>query len=122
MQRNVYIDGRLREWAEWKVGDGVYRGIDFAGGGSDMPRCRIDYTPDQDMACLNIDLAIATLPLDLRRVVVGFYTWEGGLSMVVDKLRITRATVHRRLCHADIRLDEYLTRKQAREKELGLRL
>ena len=122
MQRNVYIDGRLRNWAEWKVGGSGYRGIDFESGGSDIIRVFIDYTADQDDACLEIDLAIATLPPDLKRVIFAFYTWEGGLSMVVDKLRITRATVHRRLCHADIRLDDYLTQRRARAKEIERRI
>ena len=117
MQRNVYIDGRLTDWAEWKVGDSGYRGISFESDGCDAPRTYIDYTPDQDEACLEMDLAIAKLPPELKRTVIAVYTWQGGMSVVTQRLSVTRATIHRRLCNADIRLDDCIaTRRELAKK------
>lgn len=118
MNRNQYIDARLQDWAQWKCsgGIGAYRGIDFSKEYNDG--AFIDYTADQEDACLEMDMAIACLPLDLKRTVVAVYTWDGGLDVVVAKLRITRQTIHRRLCHADLRIDDFLIARRDREKQI----
>ena len=118
MNRNQYIDARLQDWAQWKGcgGIGVYRGIDFS---KEYNRgAYVDYTPDQEDACLEIDMAIASLPIDLKRTVVAVYTWDGGLDVVVAKLRVTRQTIHRRLCHADLRIDDFIISRREREKQI----
>ncbi|ETF00941.1 hypothetical protein W822_20065 [Advenella kashmirensis W13003] len=119
MQRINYIDGRLIEWAEWRVGGSGYRGIDFESEGNETPRAFVDYTADQDQACMEMDLAIASLPPELKKTVVAVYTWEGGLMMVTHRLRVTRATIHRRLCQADLRLDDYLAGRRFVVREIG---
>lgn len=118
MNRNQYIDARLQDWAQWKCSGGIgsYRGIDFSKGYNN--RAFIDYTADQEDACLEMDMAIACLPLDLKRTVVAVYTWDGGLDVVVAKLRVTRQAIHRRLCHADLRIDDFLIARREREKQI----
>lgn len=122
MQRNSYIDARLTDWAQWRLSDGDYRGINYVEREVDCPRSHLEYSPDQFEACLEMDMAIATLPVELKETVVASYTWQGGVSVVIAKLRVTRATVHRRLCHADIRLDDYITQRQARAREIERRI
>lgn len=117
MNRNKYIDERLQAWAQWKcIGAGGYRGIDFSKE-YDGPAF-VDYTPSLEFECIETDMAIASLPMDLKRMVVAVYTWDGGLDVVVSKLGVTRQTIHRRLCHADVRIDEFLTARQERGKQI----
>ena len=115
MKRDFYIDQRLQHWAHWRLvsSGGRYQGISF----EYEPRSYVtgvfyDNTADDEIKGLEMDRAIASLPKELSKTVVAFYTWEGGLEQVVRDFKVTRATIHRRLCNADIRLLDYLNQKQ----------
>lgn len=125
VQRIKHIDEKLQAWAEWRIsGSSGYRSPSYSG-------VKVSYTADsvnshitvgleQEALALVIDQAVAALPKDLSKTVIAFYTWEGGMSVVSKKLCLTRATVHRRLCHADIRIDDWLlTRKAMNEKKIS---
>lgn len=108
MPRIKWVDDRLEEWAMWREGAGLYRSIAFD---RDVPGDAgrlVEMSAEQEADCMEIDMAVANLPAELRQAVLAFYTWQGGMDVVTHKLRVTRATVHRRLCHADIRIIEWL--------------
>jgi len=114
MQRIRHIDERLQAWAEWRMASsGGYRSPSFdfedrrytddPGGGS-----YVTFSLEQEANALVIDRAVAALPRELAKTVVAAYTWEGGMEIISARLGVTRATVHRRLCNADIRIDGWL--------------
>lgn len=111
MKRDLYIDRRLQHWAAWRLigTTGRYNGIEFeySEGRACSSWCYSD-TADDEIRGLEMDRAIASLPAELSKTVVAVYTWEGGLEKVIRDFKVTRATIHRRLCHADIRLLDYL--------------
>ncbi|GEM_PF-7099789 len=107
MQRIKWVDQRLEEWALWSVGAGQYRCIDYGRAAAGDAVNAIELTAEQQASCVEIDQAIARLPTELKDVVFAFYMWGGGMSQITEKLRVTRATVHRRLCHVDIRIVEW---------------
>lgn len=124
MQRIEYIHHLLEAWAIWHL-----TGIDRPGGYSlpvynvgrvsqtDDVRAglrRIDYS--QDCESLLTDQAIASLPDQLKVTVKMFYTYGGSQVDLVKKLHITRATLHARLCQADLRMFEWLENKRCRKK------
>lgn len=120
MQRIKWIHKRLGDWAMWRMsGSGGYTSPSY-----DLDR--VDQSADYHLGiealidaefesnAVDMDQAIASLPDELKRTVVAVYTWAGGMDVVVSKLRVTRATVHRRLCNADIRIVEWFNTRAAR--------
>jgi len=114
MQRIKWVDERLRCWATWRLcgSSAGYRSLNFEyeeRSTSLLSALDIDVETERD--ALVMDRAVAALIEDLRRVVIAYYLWEGGMSVLEAKLGVTRATVHRRLCHADLRLMQWLDDK-----------
>lgn len=107
MPRIKWVDDRLEEWALWRAGAGLYRSISYAREISGDATQLVEMNANQEAECVETDMAVASLPDELKLAVIAFYTWEGGLGVVSEKLRVTRATVHRRLCHADIRIVDW---------------
>lgn len=114
MKRIEWIDGRLRGWATWRLcGSAGYRSPSFEyeeRSTATMGSFEIGVEAERD--ALEMDQAVAALPEDLRRVVIAYYLWEGGMAVIENKLGVTRATVHRRLCHADLRLVQWFDAKE----------
>lgn len=123
MQRIKWVDERLQQWAHWRMaGDGGYRSPSFTETSgqytSDPYNSYVEFSAEQEAKALEMDGALAALPDDLRRVVIAYYTWQGGMATMAEKLRVTRATIHRRLCHADIRIVAWLEARSAMERAL----
>ncbi|MDD3757690.1 MAG: hypothetical protein PHN76_05955 [Advenella sp.] len=121
MKRIEYIDIRLQQWAEWLLASatGSYRGVSFEYRPPEEHRSSTCGFDSLDKSCMEMDMAVASLPVDLKKLVIAVYLWEGGLEHVVRFFKITRTTVRRRLCHADLRIQEYLDAKQQRAKEIA---
>ena len=120
MQRIKWVDERLQQWAQWRLsGSSGYRSPAYhecsARYTSDPVNSYIEFSAEQESQALAMDMALAALPPDLRKVVVAFYTWEGGMLTITEKLHVTRATVHRRLCHADIRISGWFDERREQE-------
>lgn len=124
MERIGWVDQRLKEWASW---------VESGGGGYGCPAVydenRVDQTADVraglrntdpavDASALDTDRAVAALPPDVKRTVIAAYRWEGGQQAIADKLGITRATLHRRLCHADRRIAEWFETRRQRAADI----
>lgn len=127
MQRITWIDSRLTDWAMWRLT-----------GSSQVGRyscpafnvARVSQTDDvkaglrhfdhwDDQAALLTDQAVAALPKELKQAVEMSYVYEGGAELAARKLGVTRATLHRRLCHADIRIADWFdTRLKKNEKRI----
>ena len=117
MQRIKWIDVRLQMWAEWRAGSCGYRSPDYEyDGDSGRVGSVVEINASQEADAMEIDAAVAQLPDDLKRTVIAHYTWDGGIDRMVDKLKVTRATIHRRLCHADIRISDWLDWKRQHEQ------
>lgn len=120
MQRIGWIDHGLACWAEWvaggAMGNGRYCSPAFdpqrVAQTDDVRRGLGAPDPGVDAASLEMDRAIASLPPELKRAVIAAYTWDGNLETISQKLSITRATLHRRLCHADLRIDEWFVQRR----------
>ncbi|NYT59444.1 hypothetical protein H0A65_10990 [Alcaligenaceae bacterium] len=118
MQRIKWVDERLQQWAHWRfASSGGYRSPDFVyrENGYTFGGKITEINADMERQAIDMDQAIASLPSDLSKAVIAYYTWEGGMSTITEKLRVTRATVHRRLCHADVRIADWLDEKAKRE-------
>lgn len=115
MQRIEWIVARLNDWAIWRI-----TGLTRIGGYScpvynvgrvsqtaDVRAGMRRFDPAEDASALETDRAIASLPSDLNATVVFAYTYDGGPELTAKRLGITRATLHRRLCQADIRMAEW---------------
>ncbi len=116
MQRIEWIHARLLTWGEWRVHGSVRSGGYVCPLGSMAERVgRTDgggrmYSLIQlagDTEVLQIDRAVAVLPEEMRRTVILAYSFEGGNDLVAQRLRITRATLHTRLCQADLRIRDW---------------
>ncbi|NYT76541.1 hypothetical protein H0A71_06020 [Alcaligenaceae bacterium] len=112
MRRIDWVDKLLHEWAAWRLaGSGGYFGSayhDYDRVDNNPVAAVVEFSIEQEAAAMRIDGALASLPAELSDTVVAVYTWEGGMGVVTAKLRVTRATVHRRLCNADIRISAWL--------------
>ncbi|WP_454674854.1 hypothetical protein [Achromobacter pestifer] len=124
MERIAWVDQRLTDWARW---------LDSGGGGYGCPAVydenRVEQTADVraglrntdpalDLSALDTDCAVAALPADVKRTVIAAYRGEGGQQTIAERLGITRATLHRRLCHADRRIDEWFEMKKQRAADI----
>ena len=111
MTRIEWVDMALRGWAVWRLASpGGYRSPSFdRDPGEGKLTSYVEITADQESDALRMDAAVAQLPKDLRDTVVAHYTWEGGIEQITRLLHVTRATVHRRLCQADIRISTWLS-------------
>ena len=120
MQRNEWVDARLSNWALWRI-TGLTRtggyacpiyNIERVGQTDDVRAGMRRFDPLDDCTALETDRAIASLPDALQKTVVWFYTYDGGNDLVALRLAITRATLHRRLCQADIRIAQWFELKK----------
>lgn len=123
MQRIKWVDDRLQQWAHWRMaGGGGYRSPSYCDASirytGDTFSSHVEFNADQESQALEMDQAIASLPRDLTKAVIAHYTWEGDSETIADKLGVTRATVHRRLCHADLRISSWLDAKAELKKAL----
>jgi len=127
MGRIEWVDAALGRWAIWAV-DGRARVGGYASPMYDPNRVAQTADvragmgvndPELDGAAFEMDRAIAALPEELIRAVKAAYTWEGGRDVIANKLRITRATLHRRLCNADIRIVEWFDLRKQRAEMLA---
>lgn len=122
MQRIQWIDKRLEEWALWRLAADGYSSPSFeyveSSGG---PGGFVEMSAAMEASAMAIDQAIGVLPVELRGVVVAFYTWGGGPTQIAEKFHITRATIHRRLCHADIRIAAWLDAQKALKESTARR-
>ena len=120
MQRNEWVHARLNEWAVWRI-TGLARtggyacpayNIERVGQTDDVRAGMRRFDPLEDCTALDTDRAIASLPDTLQKTVVWSYTYDGGKDLVALRLHITRATLHSRLCHADIRIAQWFELKE----------
>lgn len=123
MQRIKWVDERLQQWAHWRLaGGGGYKSPSFSEASGrytgDPYNSYVEFSAEQESKALEMDGALAALPKELGRVVIAYYTWQGGMTTLAEKLRITRATIHRRLCHADIRIVAWLDARSTMEQAL----
>ncbi|KGP00559.1 hypothetical protein JT27_15700 [Alcaligenes faecalis] len=116
MPRIKWVDDRLEEWAMWREGAGLYRSISYDREVSGDAVGLVELSAEQEAGCVEIDMAVAKLPAELKQAVFAFYTWQGGMGVITEKLRVTRATIHRRLCHADLRIVEWFDARSQPER------
>lgn len=121
MQRIEWVAARLREWAAWRVTGSVARGgyvcplgnlKEYVGQTGDVRPGLHAMLQYSDTEVLSTDQAVAGLPDELRRTVILAYCFEGGNDLVCVRLRITRATLHNRLCQSDVRIQEWFTQQK----------
>ena len=128
MIRIKWVDDRLQAWASWVQGAGAVSGSTFL-----FDPSRVDQTDDVrsglrntdpafNAAALETDQAVARLPSDLKRTVCRAYLDEGGMQLIAERLGVTRATLHRRLCQADRRLAEWFDMKKERVEHIKINL
>lgn len=94
----TYIDGRLRDWAMWKLGAGG-RGYDLA----DTPcvgDSPLSYVPLNDLECAQLDACICALQPLLRQAVEEMYLRLGTTEQAAAKCRCGRMTLWRRITDA----------------------
>lgn len=121
MQRIKWVDERLQQWAHWRLaGGGGYKSpsFEYCDNGYTFGEKIVEINADLERYAIEMDQAVAALPRDLAKAVVAYYTWEGGMDTIVGKLGVTRATVHRRLCHADLRIAAWLDARAEMERAL----
>ncbi len=121
MRRIEWVDTRLRQWAQWRLsGSTGYRSPSFE---YEEPTTQgispMEFDAESERDALEMDQAIASLPQELADVVVAYYTWQGGMAVIEQKIRVTRATVHRRLCHADLRIVDWLDAQAAARRRVA---
>lgn len=127
MRRIEWVDRQLKEWAEWRTASSggycspAYHKFDGCDMG-DPVSTFVEYSIEQEAAAMKMDGALASLPQELCQTVIAFYTWQGGLDVVTAKLRVTRATIHRRLCHADVRIAAWFDAQQTIERTASKRM
>lgn len=124
MKRIKWIDQRLEQWAHCRLASpGGYSSpaFEYVEPSTDGRPAFAEISAEMESDAQDMDMAIAALPGDLRSCVVAYYTWGGGMSQITEKLLVTRATVHRRLCHADIRLVAWLDGRKERQAQLQAR-
>ncbi|MFC3336919.1 hypothetical protein [Paracandidimonas soli] len=122
------IQRRLDLWAEWRLNQGGGGGgggsvlgylVDVAAGrrvdgDADSPRSIV---PVDSIECSITDDAVMALPDELRKAVKAWHCASSGtLDEIARELGVVRGTLHRRLCHADIRIREWL---RARRKAVS---
>ena len=128
MQRIEWVAARLDDWAVWRITGQTRTGgyaspaynVERVSQTDDVRAGMRRFDPGEDCAALEVDQAIASLPEELYRTVLMFYTYDGGTDLVALRLRITRATLHRRLCQADIRIAEWFDLNKNRKNNLKI--
>lgn len=120
MKRIEWVDQRLRSWAMWRMcSSSGYRSPSFEyEERSTSVLSAVDIDVETEREALEMDQAVAALPQELADVVVAYYTWQGGMTVIEQKIRVTRATVHRRLCHADLRIVDWLDAQAAARRRV----
>jgi len=120
MQRDPYWKGRLERWQLW---------VFTAPGGAPpvVYRERIDcanvygtLTPAINDEAIVTDELVAQLPGQIKAAVKAVYLDGVGNSQegIAARLRISKRTLHERLCFADLRLDQALqAREQSRRRQ-----
>lgn len=114
MERIKHIKARLERWQAWYFSVGSTGAVSWLTERVDSTPAYVDAFLGSSEDAVLTDQAVANLPLELRRTVMTVYRNREGLSMgaYADRLRITRATLHNRLCHADLRIDAWLRARQ----------
>lgn len=123
MQRIEWVVAKLNDWAVWRITGQTRVGgyscpvynIERVSQTDDVRAGMRRFDPNEDASALETDRAIAALPTDLNATVVFAYTYDGGPELTAKRLGITRATLHRRLCQADIRIAEWFDLRVARK-------
>ncbi|MGE4370944.1 MAG: hypothetical protein AB7E12_14840 [Burkholderiaceae bacterium] len=123
VRRIPAIQARLDRWAMWRQGGyGIGAGgsilgylVDLAAGkrvhDDDAPPSSL--VPVDNIECAITDDAVNTLPPDLRQAVVAWHcASHGTLDEVAGRLGVVRGTLHRRLCHADSRIQDWLRERR----------
>lgn len=126
MRRIEWVAARLKEWAAWRVSGSVARGgyvcplgnlKEWVGQTGDVRPGQHGSLQYEDTEVLSTDRAVASLPEELRRTVILAYCFEGGNDLVCVRLGITGRTLHNRLCHADVRIQEWFTQRKINGSE-----
>jgi DNA-directed RNA polymerase specialized sigma24 family protein len=116
MQRSSYWHERLNRWALW---------VFTAPGGSrpsiylERVDCAVQWgtlTPEINDEAILTDQAVAALPPQLKAAVRASYLDGIGNSRagIACRLHISERTLHNRLCHADLRLDQWHEARDAK--------
>ncbi len=128
-RRDPAIQERLDAWGVWVLGatsagygsTSIAALMDLASGrrvwdSSDgVPR---SFVPVDAIECERTDRAVRSLPAELREAVEAWHVMrEGTLDSVARRLGIVRATLHRRLCQADIRVHEWLRADKGKRQQ-----
>lgn len=126
MQRLEWVAAKLDEWAIWRLTGSTRVGsyscpaynIERVSQTDDVRAGMRRFDPTEDASALETDQAIASLPYELKAAVLYSYTYDGGIDLTAKRLGITRATLHRRLCQADLRIAEWFdSKKMLRESK-----
>lgn len=118
MKRNQYLDDRLHRWALW---------VFTAPGGArpsvyvERVDCAVQWgtlTPPINDEAIVTDQAVAALPPALKAAVRASYLDGIGNSKagIARRLRISERTLHTRLCHADLRIEQWLDARNAKSR------
>lgn len=96
----LYIDGRCKLWAVWRVTGKVLPVIarsswqNLSGGGSGQSR---DLVPVNDIECKDIDTCVCALRPELKQAVIEAYTRVGTVETAAKRCGVSPRTLFRRL-------------------------
>lgn len=104
-----YARIRLAQWGRWSRGlqqTGYPRCSAFVRAGEGERSKRDVYTMPVDVE--EVELAVKNLNFALKTSVIGFYVLTGSLALRAVKLKISRRTLMRRVCLAEIKINQIL--------------
>ena len=116
-----WVHERLMTWSVWRVsGGGSHTGYSCPLGNLDQRVGRSsDVRPGLhsmlqfgDMDVLLTDRAVAALPLEFRRAVEMVYCYDGGMDLAAQKLRVSRSTLHNRVCNSHVRIADWFDQRK----------
>lgn len=119
MQRIEWVAVMLDQWALWRLTGSTRMGgyscpaynIERVSQTDDVRAGMRRFDPTEDASALKTDQAIASLPRELKAAVLYTYAYDGGAELTAQRLGVTRATLHRRLCQADLRIAQWFDEK-----------
>ena len=121
MPQIKWVHDRLMTWSVWRIAGSVTHGgyacplgnlEERVGRSGDVRPGLHSLLQFGDTDVLLTDRAVAGLPDELRKAVTIAYCYEGGMDLAARKLRITRATLHNRVCNAHARISDWFDQRQ----------
>lgn len=125
MPQIKWVHERLVTWSVWRIsGGGTRSGYacplgnleERVGRSGDVRPGLHSMLQFGDTDVLLTDRAVAGLPDELRKAVTMAYCYDGGMDLAAQKLRVTRSTLHNRVCNAHMRIAEWFDQRKKIEK------